>query len=184
MADLAHNIHRLMARHGLTQAALAQRSDLDERTIKGLLRGTNTKPHARTLFKLARGLGVSVDELFHDGAMVRGRKFDRQTNPVVDEVVLRHPEEFQSWTPEEFDELYSRFGTGGPLTAEGVLQVAAQMRQRREVHRQVDVLLETHEAELLKSLVNVLYQRVTLTAGGGPSAMGEGPLPPPSAPPA
>ena len=79
------------------------------------------KPHARTLHRLAAGLGISVDELFIDPAQLLYRSFDRLTNPMVEEVLENHGELFHGWTQADFDELNSRVGLGGPLTMEGAL---------------------------------------------------------------
>ncbi|HWC88644.1 MAG TPA: helix-turn-helix transcriptional regulator, partial [Pirellulales bacterium] len=64
MPDYASNLRRLMARLNLTVREVSERTGLDQRTIKGILRGDNSKPHARTLHQLAAGLGADVDELF------------------------------------------------------------------------------------------------------------------------
>jgi transcriptional regulator with XRE-family HTH domain len=159
MYDVAANLRRLMARFGLTLEQVVEQTGLDERTIKGILAG-NHKPHARTLHRLATGLGVASDELFQDPSLLAHRLFDRRTNPVVAEVVAEQPELFAGWAEQDFDELYSRFGTGGSLTAEGTVAAVHCMNQHREIHRQVALLLESGEAELLSAIVDVLYQRI------------------------
>jgi transcriptional regulator with XRE-family HTH domain len=159
MVDHAANLRRLMARFGLTLQDVVERCGLDERTVKGILAGTN-KPHARTLHRLAAGLGVDTDELFQDPSLLTHRLFDRRTNPVVDEVVASHPELFQQWTEADFDELYSRFGTGGALTTFGAIEAVTAMNHKREIHNQVALLLESGEAELLCGLIDLLYQRI------------------------
>ena len=70
MYDVAANLHRLMARFGLTLEDLVKQTGINERTIKGILAHTN-KPHARTLHRLAAGLGVASDELFQDPSLLR-----------------------------------------------------------------------------------------------------------------
>ena len=77
MPDFATNLRRLMARLGLTLEALSERTDLDERTLKGILSGQSSRPHARTLHKLAAGLGVPADELFQHPSLWAHREFDR-----------------------------------------------------------------------------------------------------------
>ena len=161
MTDYAANLRRIMARHGLTLEDVVDRTGLDERTIKGILAGT--KPHARTLHRLASGLEVVSDEFFQDPSLLAHRLFDRATNPVVEEVVSNHRELFQGWTEADFDELYSRFGTGGGLTMDGALAAVASMNHNREIHHKVALLLESGEAEFLSQLVKLLYQRITLS---------------------
>ncbi len=45
-------------------------------------------------------------------AQLAYRQFDRQTNPVAEEVIQEHPELFENWVLADFDELHSRFGAG------------------------------------------------------------------------
>ncbi len=65
------------------------------------------------------------------------------------------------WRPEDFAELRSRFGVGGALTTEGVLAEAEALNEKRRLIDRARVVLETSEAPLLASLVNLLYERVT-----------------------
>ena len=155
----ADNLRRLMARDGLTLDELVSRSRLHPRTILAVLRGAS-KPHARTLNRLAQALGVDSDELFQDPSLLAYRYFDRATNPIVDEVVERHPEWFEGWSQTDYDSLYSRFGEGGQLTFVGAAEVVQQLNHQREIHQKVALLLESGEAELLASVVNLLYQRI------------------------
>lgn len=161
-AAIATNIRRLMAREGLTFDEVVAATGLDARTVRGLVRGTNT-PHARTLNKLAYGLGVSIDELFHLPHPAPSRRFDRATNTLVESTVAAYPDVFQHWSDADLNELFSRFGTGGQLTETGVLAAAEAMNAKREIWKQVSVILESGEAELLSEFVRLLYGRVTMT---------------------
>jgi transcriptional regulator with XRE-family HTH domain len=154
------NLRRLMARDGMTFEDVVAATGLDERTLRSLVRGT-TNPHARTLHKLADGLGVSVDELFRTAGRWSHRRFDRATNSLVESAIVAHPNCFTNWTEAEFDELYSRFGTGGQLTESGLLAAAAAMNAKRDLWRQVSVILESSQSELLADFVELLYRRVT-----------------------
>ncbi len=160
MPDFATNLQRLMARAGLTVGEVAARSGLDERTIKGVLNGTIARPHARTLHKLAAGLESSTDELFQNTSLLAPRSFDRLTNPMVDEVAAAAPELFDGWNEADFDEIYSRFGTGGELTHEGVQAAAEKMNRNRETHTKLALLLECEEGELLSQVIDAFYRRV------------------------
>jgi len=162
MSDYAReNLRRLLAGRGLSIRQLAEKTGLDERTIRGILSGTNT-PHARTLHRLAEGLGVAVDELFLHPSQLLYRRFDRRTNPVVEEVMQSHHELFSDWTEAEFDELHSRVGTGGALTVEGTLAAVRQMNRKRELHEKLDLLLESSQTELIRGIMDVLYAQVSL----------------------
>lgn len=165
MSDYAReNLLRLMATEGLSVRGVAQRTGLDERTIRGILGGGN-KPHAQTLHRLAEGLGVKVDEFFVDPAQLLYRRFDRQTNPLVAEVIETHGELFDGWTEADFDELHSRVGAGGALTVEGALSAVRQMNQKRELHEKLDLLLESSHAEVAAGILNVLYKKVVVDSG-------------------
>jgi len=162
MFPFAANVRRLMARNGMTLAQLTKASGLHERTIKGIL-NESTKPHARTLFRLASGLGVSTDELHQNPSLLAHRQFDRRTNPAVEEVIGSHPELFHGWTETDFEELHSRFGTGGALTPEGAAEAVLAMNVKRAVHQKVALLLESGEAALLVGLVDLLYQKIMVS---------------------
>lgn len=156
------NLLRLMAGAGLSMQGLSQQTGLDERTIRGILNGTN-KPHAQTLHRLAEGLGVKIDEFFIDPAQLLYRRFDRQTNPLVAEVLGQHGELCDGWSEADFDELHSRMGAGGALTAEGTLAAIHQMNRRRDLHAKLDLLLESSHAEVAAGIVNVLYEKIVVT---------------------
>ncbi len=159
-ATVAANLRRLMAKDGLTFDDVVAASHLDERTLRAVARGRGN-PHARTLHKLAQGLGVSVDELFRTPGLSTARRFDQATNSIVRQAVARHAAAFENWSDADFDELYSRFGTGGQLTETGVLAAAETMNAKRQVLRQVSVILESGHSGLLAEFVELLYRRAT-----------------------
>lgn len=156
------NLRRLMAEQGLSLGEVAQRTGLDERTVRALQRGAS-RPRAKTLHRLARGLGVPVDELFVDPQQMLFRRFDRATNPAVDELLRTRRELFEEWTAEEFDELHSRVGTGGPLTPEGALEVVRRMNRRRDLHGKLDLLLESTHGDLAAEMLDLMYRQVDLS---------------------
>jgi transcriptional regulator with XRE-family HTH domain len=152
------NLQRLLTQKGLSAEQLAALAGVDLRTVRGILDGSK-RPHWRTLHRLALGLEVPADELFVDPARLVYRRFDRATNPVVDEVVEGHPKIFEGWNEADFDELHSRFGTGGPLTASGALAVAERMNRNRGLYQKLAVLLETSQAELIRGIIELMYDR-------------------------
>jgi transcriptional regulator with XRE-family HTH domain len=162
MFDFALNLRRLMARSGMTLEQVVDATGLSQRTVKDLLAG-KTKPHARTLHRLAAGLNVSSDELFQSPSLLAHRLFDRRTNPAVDEVVKSHPEWFEGWSQLDFEELYSHFGTGGALSPNGAVNVVQAMNRKRDVHRKVALLLESGQADILAGFVDLLYQKVVVS---------------------
>ncbi|MEM9657223.1 MAG: helix-turn-helix transcriptional regulator [Planctomycetota bacterium] len=172
------NIRRLMARLDMTLADLVAASGLDERTLRSLIRET-TRPHARTLRKLADGLGVDVDELFRNpldfpvGPLSGGESaldraaFDRATNPAVARAIRDRPDMFAGWTTAEYEELFSLMAVGGELTDEGALAAARSMNRRREVITRATVVLESVEGDLLRDVIDLLYRRVTVSPETG-----------------
>ena len=158
------NLLRLMAAAKLSLHEVAQRAGLDERTIRGITRGTH-RPHTRTLHRLAGGLGVSVDEFFVDPAQLLYRRFDRRTNPMVEEVLQEHGDLFEGWREADFDELHSRFASGGQLTLEGALAAVHDMNRKRELHDKLDVLLESSQATTIGGILDLMYQQVEVLSG-------------------
>ena len=165
----ATNLRRLLAESGLTIEQLAERTGLDRRTIMGVADGNNS-PHSRTIGRLAKGLGVSANEFFLDPNRLAYRQFDCQTNPIVEEAIEIHAELFDGWTEAEFDELHSRFGAGGALTLNGALAVVREMNESRQMHEKLAMLLESGQAGLIRAIVELLYDQITVT----PSPQAEG----------
>ena len=155
------NLLRLMAELGLSIHHTAQKTGLDERTLRAILRGSN-RPHPRTLHRLAEGLGVRVDEFFVEPAQLLYRHFDRQTNPLVEEVIQHNREVFADWTEADFDELHSRMGSGGALSRDGTLKAAEDMNRKRQLHEKLSLLLESSQAELIGGIIEVAYDRVVV----------------------
>lgn len=151
------NLRRIMARLNLTLADVVAATGVDERTLRSLLRG-HGRPQARTLHKLAAGLGVDVDQLFDAAAPAA---FDRAANPAVARLIRTQEQLFAEWSPADFDELFSRVGVGGELTEEGARAAAETMNRRRELLQQVAVILESSEAELMRQMIAALYERAT-----------------------
>jgi len=159
------NLQRLMAERGLTIEQVVAQTGVDRRTVRAVLHGIS-RPHARTLHRLAAGLEVPVDEFFLDDAHLRYRRFDRRTNPVVEEVLQSHRDLFAGWSEADFDELHSRVGHGGGLTHEGTLAAARQMNRKRQLHEQLDVLLESSHAELIAGMIELAYRQMVVEPEG------------------
>jgi transcriptional regulator with XRE-family HTH domain len=164
MSDFAReNLERLLAAAGLSIHQAAEQTGVDERTIRGILGGKKRKkPHARTLHRLAEGLGVSVEEFFVDPSQLLYRRFDRRTNPMVEEVLESQPELFAGWSEADFDELHSRVGAGGPLTREGAITAVRHMNRKRQLHEKLDLLLESSHAKLIGGIVELLHEQVVV----------------------
>jgi transcriptional regulator with XRE-family HTH domain len=162
MPDFAReNLQRLMAAEGLSIARVSEITGVDQRTVRGLLRGRK-RPHARTLHRLAEGLKVKIEEFFVDPAQLLYRRFDRHTNPMVETVLEDRPELFDGWTEADFDELHSRMGAGGPLTRQGALESVELMNRKRQLHDKFDLLLESSHSKLIGQIVELLHEQVVV----------------------
>jgi transcriptional regulator with XRE-family HTH domain len=160
MDPVSANLRRLLAERDWTIHEAAEQVGVDERTLKGLLGGAG-KPQARTLHRLATGFEVPVETfLIPPGGRAA---FDRDTNPAVAAAVDREPHLFSDWTPDDFDELCSRFGAGGALTVDGALTAAREMNRKRIALEHVSVILESGEADLMYAMIDALLRRVLVT---------------------
>ncbi len=159
------NLRRLLAQHGLTIAEVASRAEVDRRTVQAVLNDSG-KPHPKTIHRLADALGVAADEFYVEPSQLLYRQFDRETNPLVTEVVEAQPGLFDGWTAGDFDELHSRFGTGGPLTHDGVTAVAEEMNLRRDLHEKLALLLESSHKDLAQKMIELLYDQATMSSQG------------------
>ncbi len=159
------NLRRLLAQHGLTIAEVAERAEIDRRTVQAVLNDSG-KPHPKTIHRLAEALGVAADEFYVEPSQLLYRQFDRETNPLVSEVVEAHRGLFDRWTTGDFDELHSRFGTGGALTHDGVITAAEEMNLRRALHEKLAVLLESSHKDLAQKMIELLYDQAILSSQG------------------
>jgi len=166
---------------GWNVAELERQAGIARGTFYRMKRGETATPRASTLRKIADALEMDVDDLFRSarpphrtqsgpsaGTIDDDRRtFDRATNPVVDEVVRERPRLFAGWSPDEWDELYSSFGTGGQLSASGVRTAAEAINQKRETVHRLHVVLETHLRDVAIEMVDTLF-RMVQARGNGP----------------
>ena len=60
---IGNKIKQLRNKQGLTQDELARKSDLPYTTLTKIETDVITKPTIQTVMKIAKGLGISLDEL-------------------------------------------------------------------------------------------------------------------------
>ena len=60
---VGEKVKRLRNKQGLTQDELARRSDLPYTTLTKIETNVITKPSIQTVIKIAKGLGISLDDL-------------------------------------------------------------------------------------------------------------------------
>ena len=63
MSNIAKNLRKMREAEGLSQEKLARMTDVSNNTIIKIESGKNQNPTLDTLKKIAKALGVSVDEL-------------------------------------------------------------------------------------------------------------------------
>jgi len=191
-ARLAAELLRIRTRRGWGAQRVARAAGISRTTLFQLETGRIARPRAKTLFRLARALGVPVDDLLQpvampalpaaqepagiDGTSLEGSdRFDRQTNPAVTALAQREPALFTGWTAEDWQLLYSTFGTGGALHEEGARHAAVQINRQRETLRRLRILLQTHLAGATASLVDALFDSICQRPGEEQIARGARP---------
>jgi DNA-binding XRE family transcriptional regulator len=60
---ISENIKRLRAKLGMTQDDLAKKADIKYTTLMKVESGTVNKPSVQTMAKIAKALGVSIEDL-------------------------------------------------------------------------------------------------------------------------
>lgn len=165
---LAQRLNQLCLQKGWDKKRLAKAAGLSRTTLYHLERGSTRHPRRSTLQRLASALEVEVEELlappaggeFRQRIRSSCRTFNRNTNTAVATVCEENPELFSGWSAEEWDELYSTFGTGGRLTPGGVIDATTRINSKRETLQQLQILLDTHLRSVVVKLVDTLYQMV------------------------
>lgn len=61
--NIGDKIKKIRAKKGLTQDALARKAELPYTTLTKIESGVIIRPTIQTVIKIAKGLGVSIDEL-------------------------------------------------------------------------------------------------------------------------
>ena len=170
---LAAQIRAGCLRKGWNIGELARQAGVSRTTLYHLERGTTRKPRYPTVQGIVAALGISPESLcepspkqpdqlrnISDRNTHASRLFDRATNNEISEVHHEFPELFSGWTDEDWDELYSTFGEGGPLNHQGVVEFAQQMNCKRETLHKLQVVLETHLCPVAVNLIETLYGMV------------------------
>jgi transcriptional regulator with XRE-family HTH domain len=63
MATISQNIKRIRAKQGLTQDDLAKKANIKYSTLTKIEGGVVTKPSVQTIQKIAKSLGVPMEDL-------------------------------------------------------------------------------------------------------------------------
>ena len=184
--DLVGAIRRSCLEKGWDLGELARRARVSRTTLHHQLSGTTQRPHLSTLSRIAGALGLELDPdtdnrspagqpaqratprsgSDHAPLIRSAARFDRATNPAIEELLHTTPALFAGWSREEWDELYSTFGVGGNLTPEGAAECAQAINERRETTRQLHLVLETHLGDVARRMIETLYEMVRPCSAG------------------
>ena len=91
------------------------------------------------------------------------RHFDRQTNPLVAEVIADHKELFAGWTEAGLRRTPQSRGRRRALTVEGAVAAAGEMNRKRQLHEKLDLVLESSHANVAAGVLKVLYEKVVVS---------------------
>lgn len=161
------NLLELMRRHKISLKELIQRTNISRHVVNRWVRIGAGKPQWDHLVRLAEVLFLSdpldlLDpNLFAKNAEVippKHRSVDRQTNPFVEIVAQSRPDLFRPFTADDWNEIYSLHGTGGPLTEEGTIQAAEHINAKRALRQKFEALLETEHFVPLAAIIEVMYR--------------------------
>ena len=175
--DLVTKIARLVEERGWNQEDFARQASLNRQTVRQIMQPAGDRRLRNvTISRCARALGLSVNELRNlpverlllrlsqhqaeDGDCAQRRLYDLATQPELQAWLACHPEQARQLTADEFDELLSLQGTGGPLTNTGVEHYVALIERKRRLIQQVQVVAGTEYIDLLEQLVGILYDKV------------------------
>lgn len=172
-ASVAARVRAECIRRGMELQELASLAGISRTTLYHLERGHTGRLRATTLQKIARALGLTVEELLSPARRApsphdthAARRFDRVTNPLVEVVMQDQPRLFDGWSDDDVDELYSTFGTGGPLSEQGVVNAAEAINRKRDAIQKLHIVLETHLRDHALHMIELLYELVEAPSSG------------------
>ena len=137
-----------------------------------MLGGSIRRPHARTRHRLAAGLGVPADELFQNPSVLAHRLFDRQTNPRGGRGHGQPSGAFRGLARRRLRRAVQPLRGRRRADRRRRLRTVEGMNRRRDLHRKVAIVLESHEAELLEQMIDTLYRRVVIVSPEEPGDAG------------
>jgi transcriptional regulator with XRE-family HTH domain len=161
------NLVELMRRRKISLKELIQRTNISRHVVNRWVRVGAGKPQWDHLTRLAEVLFLSDPRdlldpnLFTKNAEVippKNRSVDRHTNPLVEIVSQSRPDLFRPFTDDDWNEIYSLHGTGGPLTEEGTIQAAEHINAKRALRQKFEALLETEHFAPLSAIIEVMYR--------------------------
>ena len=174
MNDLCAKIARLIQEKGWNREEFARLSGLNRLTVRSLFQKDPRNLHNATVAACAHALGLTVrdlreiplprllDRINAKGTLSHDQLFDRATQPELALWADRNPEKARELRPEEWDELLSLQGTGGPLTEDGVVHFVAAIERRRKLVAKVVEIAGTDYLDLLEQMVDLVYGKIEI----------------------
>jgi transcriptional regulator with XRE-family HTH domain len=166
------NFTTQIRRTGISLNDLSSQTGIDMPTLRRWRRSGVAQPKHEHIERLAEIFGLTDPWSLMEPegnshgqppkAPTNSAQLDRSTNPLVSEVHLERPELFTWFTRDDWDELFSQHGTGGPLTTEGVVAAAERINAKRDARRKFEAILETEHLDLLCKFLDVLYRDTSL----------------------
>jgi len=161
------NLLELMRLRKISQKQLIQRTGISRPVVNRWIRLGSERPKWDHLAKLAEVLSLHDPRDLLDADLLQKtdktspashHDVDRQTNPLVEEVSQSRPELFRCFTKDDWDEIYSLHGTGGPLTESGAIRAAEHINAKRALRQKFEALLETEHFAPLAAIIEVMYR--------------------------
>ncbi len=180
--ELCGKIAHLVKDRGWNPEEFARFANLNRLTIRNIFLGGRRRLHDATVRACARALGLSANDLralplehlekrcnvpVAPARESRQRLFEQATQPELLAWLERNPERASRLTAEEMDELLSLQGTGGPMTAFGVVHFVELIERKRRLLEQAAAVAGTEYIELLEQFVKVLYEKIQPYADRG-----------------
>jgi transcriptional regulator with XRE-family HTH domain len=187
--NLCTKIARLVEERGWNQEDFARLAELNRLTVRSIFQGSPRRLHNATVAGCARALGLSVHDLRElslekllprmqtvnppeaspsslqeEPASVPSadvnRLYENATQPELLAWAENNRDRADQLSPEDWDELLSLQGTGGPLTSLGVNHFVDQIERRRRLTEKVATIAGTDYIDLLEQFVETLYSKI------------------------
>lgn len=170
--NICSKIARLVEERGWNQDEFARISGLNRLTVRGIFQA-DRKLHNATVAVCATSLGFTVHELksapverlLPKPQTTDRRRFEEITQPELLAWSQENPAKANELSADEWDELLSLQGTGGPLTGEGVGKFVELIERKRRLAAKVAAIAGTDQIDLLEEFVDFLYRKVQPYAG-------------------
>jgi transcriptional regulator with XRE-family HTH domain len=167
---LTGKIARLVQERGWNQDGFARLAGVSRLTVRAIFEDSSRRLHNSTLAKCARALGLSVhdlcelplEELLRRSGPIPATKriYEEATQPELLAWMRSNAARAERLTAEEWDELLSLQGTGGPLTAQGVECFVDLIERKRRIMEKMAVIAGTEYIDALEQFVDVLLDKI------------------------